>query len=180
MSRIGRLPITLPQGVEVTISGAEVTVKGPKGSLNHTLAAPITIAKDENGVLVVSRPDDERTSRSLHGLSRTLVANMVTGVTEGYTKVIEIVGVGYRVAAKGSDLEFALGFSHPVFIPAPDGISFVVETPTRFSVSGIDKQLVGEVAANIRKLRKPDPYKGKGLRYSGEVVRRKQGKAGKK
>ncbi len=180
MSRIGRLPITLPQGVEVTISGADVTVKGPKGSLNHTLASPITIAKDENGVLVVSRPDDERISRSLHGLSRTLVANMITGVTEGYTKVIEIVGVGYRVVAKGSDLEFALGFSHPVFIPAPNGISFVVETPTRFSVSGIDKQLVGEVAANIRKLRKPDPYKGKGLRYSGEVVRRKQGKTGKK
>ncbi len=180
MSRIGRLPITLPQGVEVTISGADVTVKGPKGSLNHTLASPITIAKDENGVLVVSRPDDERISRSLHGLSRTLVANMITGVTEGYTKVIEIVGVGYRVVAKGSDLEFALGFSHPVFIPAPNGISFVVETPTRFSVSGIDKQLVGEVAANIRKLRKPDPYKGKGLRYSGEIVRRKQGKTGKK
>ena len=180
MSRIGRLPITLPQGVEVTISGADVTVKGPKGSLNHTLASPITITKDENGVLVVSRPDDERISRSLHGLSRTLVANMITGVTEGYTKVIEIVGVGYRVVAKGSDLEFALGFSHPVFIPAPNGISFVVETPTRFSVSGIDKQLVGEVAANIRKLRKPDPYKGKGLRYSGEVVRRKQGKTGKK
>jgi large subunit ribosomal protein L6 len=180
MSRIGRLPITLPQGVEVTISGADVTVKGPKGSLNHTLASPITIAKDEHGVLVVSRPDDERISRSLHGLSRTLVANMITGVTEGYTKVIEIVGVGYRVVAKGSDLEFALGFSHPVFIPAPNGISFVVETPTRFSVSGIDKQLVGEVAANIRKLRKPDPYKGKGLRYSGEVVRRKQGKTGKK
>jgi large subunit ribosomal protein L6 len=180
MSRIGRLPITLPQGVEVTISGADVTVKGPKGSLNHTLASPITIAKDENGVLLVSRPDDERISRSLHGLSRTLVANMITGVTDGYTKVIEIVGVGYRVVAKGSDLEFALGFSHPVFIPAPNGISFVVETPTRFSVSGIDKQLVGEVAANIRKLRKPDPYKGKGLRYSGEVVRRKQGKTGKK
>ena len=180
MSRIGRLPITLPQGVEVTISGAEVTVRGPKGSLNHTLAAPITITKDENGVLVVSRPDDERSSRSLHGLSRTLVANMVTGVTEGYVKVIEIVGVGYRVVAKGSDLEFALGFSHPVFIPAPVGISFVVETPTRFSVSGIDKQLVGEVAAKIRKLRKPDPYKGKGLRYQGEIVRRKQGKTGKK
>ncbi len=180
MSRIGRLPITLPAGVEVTINGAEVTVTGPKGSLNHTLASPITITKGEDGALVVARPDDERTSRSLHGLSRTLVANMITGVTEGYTKVIEIVGVGYRVAAKGSDLEFALGFSHPVSIPAPAGISFVVETPTRFSVSGIDKQQVGEVAANIRKLRKPDPYKGKGLRYSGEVVRRKQGKAGKK
>lgn len=180
MSRIGRLPITLPQGVEVTISGAEVTVNGPKGSLNHTLAAPITIAKDENGVLVVSRPDDERASRSLHGLSRTLVSNMVVGVTEGYSKVIEIVGVGYRVVAKGSDLEFALGFSHPVIITAPAGISFAVETPTRFSVSGIDKQLVGEVAAKIRKLRKPDPYKGKGLRYQGEIVRRKQGKTGKK
>jgi large subunit ribosomal protein L6 len=180
MSRIGRLPITLPQGVEVTISGADVTVKGPKGSLNHTLAAPITIAKDETGVLVVSRPDDERASRSLHGLSRTLVSNMVVGVTDGYTKIIEIVGVGYRVIAKGNDLEFALGFSHPVIITAPEGITFKVETPTRFSVTGIDKQQVGEVAANIRKLRKPDPYKGKGLRYQGEIVRRKQGKTGKK
>jgi len=180
MSRIGRLPITLPQGVEVTISGSDVTVTGPKGSLNHTIAAPISIAKDENGVLVVSRPDDERASRSLHGLSRTLVSNMVTGVTEGYTKVIEIVGVGYRVVAKGEDLEFALGFSHPVIITAPEGITFKIETPTRFSVSGIDKQLVGEVSANIRKLRKPDPYKGKGLRYQGEIVRRKQGKTGKK
>jgi large subunit ribosomal protein L6 len=180
MSRIGRLPITLPQGVEVTISGADVTVTGPKGSLNHTLAVPITIAKDEAGVLVVSRPDDERASRSLHGLSRTLVSNMVVGVTDGYTKVIEIVGVGYRVVAKGNDLEFALGFSHPVIVPAPEGITFKIETPTRFSVSGIDKQLVGEVSAKIRKLRKPDPYKGKGLRYQGEIVRRKQGKAGKK
>jgi len=180
MSRIGRLPITLPTGVEVTINGPEVTVKGPKGSLQHTLAAPIVITKDENGVLVVARPDDERTSRSLHGLSRTLVANMVTGVTDGYTKVLEIVGVGYRVAAKGKDLEFALGFSHPVLVPAPEGIDFKVESPTRFSVTGIDKQLVGEVAANIRKLRKPDPYKGKGVRYAGEVVRRKQGKTGKK
>jgi large subunit ribosomal protein L6 len=180
MSRIGRLPITLPTGVEVTISGADVTVKGPKGSLNHTLAAPITIAKDETGVLVVSRPDDERASRSLHGLSRTLVSNMVVGVTDGYTKIIEIVGVGYRVIAKGNDLEFALGFSHPVIITAPEGITFKVETPTRFSVTGIDKQQVGEVAANIRKLRKPDPYKGKGLRYQGEIVRRKQGKTGKK
>jgi large subunit ribosomal protein L6 len=180
MSRIGRLPITLPAGVEVTISGADVTVKGPKGSLNHTLAAPITIAKDEAGVLVVSRPDEERASRSLHGLSRTLVSNMVVGVTDGYTKVIEIVGVGYRVVAKGNDLEFALGFSHPVIVPAPEGITFKIETPTRFSVTGIDKQLVGEVSAKIRKLRKPDPYKGKGLRYQGEIVRRKQGKAGKK
>jgi large subunit ribosomal protein L6 len=170
MSRIGRLPITLPQGVEVTISGADVTVTGPKGSLNHTLAVPITIAKDEAGVLVVSRPDDER----------ALVSNMVVGVTDGYTKVIEIVGVGYRVVAKGNDLEFALGFSHPVIVPAPEGITFKIETPTRFSVSGIDKQLVGEVSAKIRKLRKPDPYKGKGLRYQGEIVRRKQGKAGKK
>ncbi len=179
MSRIGRLPITVPSGVDVQIDGREVTVKGPKGTLSHTIAPPIEIARDEDGTLTVTRPDDERYSRSLHGLSRTLVANMITGVTEGYTKNLEIVGVGYRVQAKGSDLEFALGFSHPVVIPAPEGISFSVESPTRFSVAGIDKQQVGEVAANIRKLRKPDPYKGKGVRYAGEVVKRKVGKAGK-
>lgn len=179
MSRIGRLPITIPAGVEVTISGAEVTVKGPKGTLSHRVAAPITVERTEEGTLAVARPDDGRESRSLHGLTRTLVANMVTGVTEGYTKKLEIVGTGYRVQAKGTDLEFALGFSHPVVIPAPEGISFAVETPTRFSVSGIDKQQVGEVAANLRKLRKPDPYKGKGVRYEGEVIRRKAGKAGR-
>ena len=180
MSRIGRLPIAIPKGVEVNINGSEVSVKGPKGTLTHTLAEPIAIAKQEDGTLLVTRPNDERASKSLHGLSRTLVANMVQGVTEGYTKSLEIVGVGYRVAPKGKDLEFALGFSHPVVIPAPEGISFAVESPTKFSVSGIDKQLVGEVSANLRKLRKPDPYKGKGIRYTGETIRRKQGKAGKK
>jgi large subunit ribosomal protein L6 len=179
MSRIGRLPITVPAGVDVTIDGAHVTVKGPKGTLSHTVPAPITVERAEDGTLQVTRPNDERASRSLHGLTRTLVANMVAGVTEGYTKKLEIVGTGYRVIAKGTDLEFALGFSHPVVIPAPEGISFAVETPTRFSVSGIDKQQVGEVAAKLRKLRKPDPYKGKGVRYEGEVIRRKAGKAGR-
>jgi large subunit ribosomal protein L6 len=179
MSRIGRLPITIPSGVEVTINGSEVTVKGPKGTLTHTVAKPITIERAEDGTLLVKRPNDERESRALHGLTRTLVANMIAGVTQGYTKKLEIVGTGYRVQAKGSDLEFALGFSHPVVIPAPEGITFAVETPTRFSVSGIDKQQVGEVAANLRKLRKPDPYKGKGVRYEGEVIRRKAGKAGR-
>ncbi len=179
MSRIGRLPIAVPSGVEVTIEGQDVTVKGPKGTLNLTVAQPIQIARDDDGALKVTRPDDERRNRALHGLSRSLVANMVLGVTEGYTKSMEIVGVGYRVAPKGQDLEFALGFSHPVVVPAPQGIVFAVESPTKFSISGIDKQQVGEVAANIRKLRKPDPYKGKGVRYAGEVVRRKVGKAGK-
>jgi large subunit ribosomal protein L6 len=180
MSRIGKLPVSVPAGVDVTIDGQVVTVKGPKGSLSHTVVEPITVARAEDGSISVARPDDERLSKSLHGLSRTLVANMVVGVTEGYSKTLEIVGTGYRVAAKGSDLEFALGFSHPVLVPAPEGITFAVENPTRFSVSGIDKQKVGEVAANIRKIRKPDPYKGKGVRYQGEVIRRKAGKAGKK
>jgi large subunit ribosomal protein L6 len=179
MSRIGRLPISIPAGVEVTIDGPEVTVKGPKGTLSHTVARPITVERAEDGTLEVKRPNDERESRALHGLTRTLVANMVTGVTQGYTKKLEIVGTGYRVQAKGTDLEFALGYSHPVVIPAPTGITFAVETPTKFSVSGIDKQQVGEVAANLRKLRKPDPYKGKGVRYEGEVIRRKAGKAGR-
>ncbi len=180
MSRIGKLPITVPSGVDVTIDGQTVTVKGPKGELTHVVAEPITVARDEDGVLAVSRPDDQRKSKELHGLSRTLVANMVTGVTEGYEKKLEIVGVGYRVQAKSpTTLEFALGFSHPVTVQAPDGVTFTVETPTRFSVQGIDKQTVGEVAANIRKLRKPEPYKGKGVRYAGEQVRRKVGKAGK-
>ena len=179
MSRIGKLPVTVPSGVDVTIDGQLVTVKGPKGTLSHTVAEPIAVDRGDDGVIAVTRPDDERESKALHGLSRTLIANMVTGVTEGYVKTLEIVGTGYRVVAKGSDLEFALGFSHPVLVRAPDGISFAVESPTRFSVSGVDKQKVGEVAANIRKLRKPDPYKGKGVRYQGEVVRRKAGKAGK-
>jgi large subunit ribosomal protein L6 len=179
MSRIGRLPIAVPGGVDVAIDGQTVSVKGPKGELRHTVAAPITVERGEDGALRVQRPNDERESRSLHGLSRTLIANMVTGVTEGYTKSLEIVGVGYRVQARGSDLEFALGFSHPVLVKAPEGISFTVDAPTRLRVTGIDKQLVGEVAAKIRKIRKPDPYKGKGVRYQGEVVKRKVGKTGK-
>jgi large subunit ribosomal protein L6 len=179
MSRIGRLPIPVPSGVEVAIDDRAVTVKGPKGTLSHLMPNPIAIERADDGTLQVTRPDDERTSRALHGLTRSLVANMVTGVTDGYVKRLEIVGVGYRVQARGSDLEFALGFSHPVLIPAPEGITFAVESPTRFSVSGIDKQQVGEIAAKIRKLRRPDPYKGKGVRYAGEQVRRKVGKAGK-
>jgi large subunit ribosomal protein L6 len=180
MSRIGKLPITVPSGVDVTIDGQTVTVKGPKGQLSHVVAEPIKVAKDEDGTIAITRPDDQRKSKELHGLSRTLVANMVTGVTQGYEKKLEIVGVGYRVQAKGpTTLEFALGFSHPVTVEAPEGVTFAVEAPTRFSVQGIDKQAVGEVAANIRKLRKPEPYKGKGVRYAGEQVRRKVGKAGK-
>jgi large subunit ribosomal protein L6 len=178
MSRIGRLPIPVPAGVEVKIDGNVVEVKGPKGTLTHTIPAPITVAL-EDGNIVVSRPDDERTSRSLHGLSRTLVANNIEGVTNGFTKGLEIVGTGYRVTAKGADVEFALGYSHPILVQPPQGITFTVEGNTKISVSGIDKQAVGEVAANLRKLRKPEPYKGKGVRYAGEVVRRKAGKAGK-
>lgn len=178
MSRIGKIPVALPAGVDVTIDGDQLTVKGPKGTLNHTVASPITVEKSEQG-LEVKRPNDERLSKSLHGLTRTLVANMVTGVTDGYEKKLEIVGTGYRVALKGSDLEFALGFSHPVVVAPPAGITFAVESPTKFSVAGISKQQVGEVAANIRKIRKPEPYKGKGVRYAGEQVRRKAGKTGK-
>lgn len=179
MSRIGRLPIPVPAGVDVAIDGRSVTVVGPKGTLHHDVAEPITVERVDDVTLAVTRPDDERASRALHGLTRSLVANMVTGVTAGYEKPMEIVGVGYRVVAKGADLEFALGFSHPVPVTAPAGIAFEVQSPTRFVVRGIDKQQVGEVAANIRKLRKPDPYKGKGVRYQGEVVRRKVGKTGK-
>jgi large subunit ribosomal protein L6 len=178
MSRIGRLPIPIPSGVDISIEGQAVSVKGPKGSLSHVVAEPIVVER-QDGVLNVTRPNDEGKVRALHGLSRTLIANMVTGVTEGYSKTLEIVGVGYRVAAKGKDLEFSLGFSHPVVVTPPEGITFRVETPTRFVVEGIDKQLVGETAARIRKLRKPDPYKAKGVRYQGEVIRRKVGKAGK-
>ena len=178
MSRIGRLPVTIPSGVDVTIDGQTVTVKGPKGQLTHTVVAPITV-EQADGTVEVKRPDDERESRARHGLTRSLINNMVLGVTEGYEKKMEIHGTGYRVANKGGDLEFALGYSHSITVKAPEGISFAVENPTRFAVQGIDKQLVGEVAANIRKLRKPDPYKGKGVRYAGEVVRRKAGKAGK-
>ena len=179
MSRIGRLPIPVPAGVDVTINGQDVTVKGPKGTLSHTVVSPITIEKGDDGQLVVSRPNDERVAKERHGLSRTLVNNMIIGVTQGYTKNLEISGVGYRVTAKGSDLEFALGFSHPVLVPAPAGITFTVERPTLFHVAGIDKQKVGQIAAVIRKLRRPDPYKGKGLRYEGEKIRRKVGKTGK-
>jgi len=179
MSRIGKMPITIPSGVDITIDGPLVTVKGPKGTLSHTIVPPI-IVEAKDGHIEVTRPDDERLSRSLHGLTRTLVNNMVVGVTAGYEKKLEIVGVGYRVTMKSpTQLEFALGFSHPVIIDAPEGITFAVETPTRFSVLGINKQAVGEVAANIRKLRKPEPYKGKGVRYAGEQIRRKVGKAGK-
>ena len=179
MSRIGKQPIPVPAGVDVTIEGRTVAVKGPKGSLSHTVAAPIEVSRAEDGTIVVTRPNDENRNRALHGLSRTLVANMITGVTEGYVKRLEISGVGYRVQAKGSNLEFSLGYSHPIVVEPPEGISFKVESPTRFSVEGIDKQKVGEVAANIRKLRKPDPYKAKGVKYEGEVIRRKVGKAGK-
>jgi large subunit ribosomal protein L6 len=179
MSRIGRLPVPVPAGVDVTIDGQAVTVKGPKGTLSHTVAEPITVTRGDDGTLEVARPDDERVSKSLHGLSRTLINNMVVGVTTGYAKNLEIVGTGYRVQQRGADLEFALGFSHPVHVIAPEGITLRVEAPTRLAVEGIDKQQVGEVAANIRKLRKPDPYKGKGVRYQGEVVRRKAGKTGK-
>lgn len=180
MSRIGRKPITVPAGVDVAIDGQTVRVKGPKGELTQVLADLISAEKDADGQLHVNRRNDERRSRELHGLSRTLVANMVIGVTEGYRKSLEISGTGYRVVAKGANLEFALGFSHPVVVTAPAGITFTVEKPTLLHVSGIDKQQVGEVAANIRKIRPPEPYKGKGVWYQGEVIRRKAGKAGKK
>ena len=178
MSRIGRMPVAIPSGVDVAIDGRQVTVKGPKGTLSLEVVQPIEV-KHADGTITVSRPSDEGEIRALHGLSRSLIANMVTGVTDGYRKTLEIVGVGYRVLAKGKDLEFSLGYSHPVPVSPPDGITFRVETPTRLVVEGIDKQQVGEVAANLRKLRKPDPYKGKGVRYQGEQIRRKVGKAGK-
>ncbi|MHB1137834.1 MAG: 50S ribosomal protein L6 [Microthrixaceae bacterium] len=179
MSRIGKAPIPVPSGVDVSIAGSTVTVKGPKGELARELPEQVTVRQDED-TLVVERVDDERESRALHGLMRSLVANMITGVTDGFRKELDIVGVGYRAAAKGNDgLELALGFSHPVLVSAPDGITFVVPAPTRIEVHGIDKQLVGQVAADIRAWRKPEPYKGKGVRYVGEHVRRKAGKAGK-
>jgi len=179
MSRIGRMPITVPNGVEVSITGQNVAVKGPKGSLAIAVPAPIQVSQAD-GVITVARPNEERATRSLHGLSRTLVANLIEGVTAGYSLTINIVGVGYRVAEKGKDLEFQLGYSHPITFPAPEGITYKVESPTKLIISGIDKQLVGETAAKVKKLRKADPYKGKGLRLEGEVVRRKAGKAGKK
>jgi large subunit ribosomal protein L6 len=179
MSRIGKQPIPVPTGVEVSLEGRTVTVRGPKGTLSHTVPEPITVQRSPDGSLLVGRPDDERRSKALHGLSRTLVNNMIIGVSQGYEKRMEIHGVGYRVVAKGPDLEFSLGYSHPVPVKAPEGITFTVESPTRFSVAGIDKQAVGEIAAIIRKLRRPDPYKGKGVRYAGETIRRKVGKTGK-
>ena len=181
MSRIGKLPVPVPSGVDVTIDGPVVTVKGPKGTLSHTVAAPILVEKGDDGVLDVKRPDDERISKSLHGLSRTLINNMVVGVTDGFVKELEIIGVGYRATAQGpGSLDLALGFSHPVKVEAPDGITFEVPTPNRIAVKGADKELVGQVAANIRRLRKPDPYKQKGVRYTGEVLKKKAGKTGAK
>ncbi|GAB3752923.1 50S ribosomal protein L6 [Zhihengliuella somnathii] len=178
MSRIGVRPITIPSGVEVKVDGNDVTVKGPKGELVQTIS-PIMTLEIEDSVLTVRRPDETRQARSLHGLTRTLVQNMILGVTEGYSKKLEIHGTGYRVVAKGTDLEFALGYSHPITIKAPEGIQLAAEGANKVIVSGISKQRVGEVAANIRKLRRPDPYKGKGIRYEGERIRRKVGKAGK-
>ncbi len=178
MSRIGKMPISLPAGVTVLIDGQKVAVKGPKGELHLVIAEPIKVVLEDNEVLV-SRPDDEAKSKSLHGLSRTLIANNVHGVSIGFTKTLEIVGTGYRAAAKGSTVELALGFSHPVVVTPPEGVVLTVEGNTKIVVSGVDKQAVGEMAANIRKLRKPEPYKGKGVRYEGERVRRKAGKAGK-
>lgn len=178
MSRIGRLPIEIPAGVTVTIDGQAVAVKGPKGELSLRVKEPIEARLEENQV-VVTRPNDERDSRALHGLTRTLINNQIIGVTEGFTKSLEVVGTGYRLASKGQGIEFSLGYSHPITVEPPAGITFTVEGNDKLMVSGIDKQAVGEVAANIRKLRKPEPYKGKGVRYAGEVVRRKAGKAGK-
>lgn len=179
MSRIGKAPITVPSGVDVTIAGRTVTVKGPKGILARDIPGEIVVRKEDTTIFV-ERPNDERQNRALHGLSRTLVSNMVVGVTEGFTKELEIVGVGYRAEAQGENLRLALGFSHPVIVPAPEGISFEIPVQTRVIVKGIDKELVGQVAANIRSIRKPEPYKGKGVRYLNEHILRKAGKTGKK
>jgi large subunit ribosomal protein L6 len=179
MSRIGKMPVAIPSGVEVTLAGQSLSIKGPKGTLSHNFPELIKAVKEESAI-VINRANDERAAKSLHGLSRTLVANMITGVTKGYAKKIVITGVGYKVAMKGKDLEFALGYSHPVLFPAPTGITFSVESPTEFTISGVDKQLVGETAAKIQKLRKSDPYKGKGVHLEGQRIRRKAGKTGKK
>jgi len=179
MSRIGKMPVAIPSGVEVNLSGQNISIKGPKGTLTHNFPELIKVVKEESSV-VVNRVNDERAAKSLHGLSRTIVSNMITGVTQGYSKKIVITGVGYKVALKGKDLEFALGYSHPVLFPAPTGITYSVESPTEFTISGVDKQLVGETAAKIQKLRKSDPYKGKGVHLLGQRVRRKAGKTGKK
>jgi large subunit ribosomal protein L6 len=180
MSRIGQAPITVPAGVDVTVDGQTITVKGPKGSLTRDIVPSITVSQSD-GVLNVTRPDDERDNRALHGLTRSLVNNMVVGVTDGFRKQLEIVGVGYRAEAQGPDsIRLALGFSHPVFVKAPEGVAFEVPAPTQVVVTGIDKEVVGQVAANIRSIRKPEPYKGKGVRYQGERILRKAGKAGKK
>jgi large subunit ribosomal protein L6 len=177
MSRIGKLPVPVPDGVEVSLDGLDVTVKGPKGELSRRMPEGVTLSRDDEGAIVVTRNGETRTERSRHGLVRTLIANMIEGVTAGYSKSLELVGVGYRAAAKGSDIELQVGYSHPVLIPAPEGIAFEVPQPTRITVSGIDKVLVGQVAANIRKVRPPEPYKGKGIKYEGEQIRRKAGKA---
>jgi large subunit ribosomal protein L6 len=177
MSRIGKLPVRIPDGVDVTLDGLTVTVKGPRGELTREMPEGVSLALDEDGSVVVTRDGDSRDQRSRHGLVRSLIANMVHGVTDGYTTALELVGVGYRAAPKGSDIELQVGYSHPVLVEAPDGISFEVPQPTRIVVNGIDKVLVGQVAANIRKVRPPEPYKGKGIKYEGEHVRRKAGKA---
>ena len=179
MSRIGKLPVSVPAGVEVSINGNEVTVKGPKGELTRSFYSALTIEQAEDNSIVVSRPDDERESRAQHGLTRTLINNMVIGVSEGYSKTLELVGVGYRAAVKGDKLEMNLGYSHPVIMDKPEGITFECPDQAKIVVSGIDKQQVGQVAADIRKWRKPEPYKGKGIRYQGEHIRRKEGKTAK-
>ena len=179
MSRIGRLPVPVPAGVDVTIEGNEVTVKGPKGTLSRTIAQPLSVTRQEDGTILVTRPNDERESRSLHGLSRTLINNMVIGVTEGYSKQLEIVGTGYRAVQKGTGVELSVGFSHTVTVEPPEGSDLQGEGNLKIIVAGLSKERVGEVAANIRKIRPPEPYKGKGVRYAGENVRRKVGKAGK-